>query len=48
MLGIAVDVTHFAIAQMHTDAAAAGTHVAGGVFDFLHGLLSHFCWIRAK
>src|SRR6185503_14024681 len=30
MMGIAVDVAHPALAQMHADAAAARAHVAGG------------------
>ena len=34
MVGIAVDIAHFAVAQMHADAAAARTHVAGRGFDF--------------
>jgi hypothetical protein len=34
MLGVAVDIAHFAVAQMHADAAAARTHVAGRGFDF--------------
>ena len=35
MLRVAVDVPHIAIAQMHANAAAACTHVAGGRFDFV-------------
>jgi hypothetical protein len=35
MIGVAVDVAHFAVAQMHTDAAAACAHVAGGALDLL-------------
>jgi hypothetical protein len=34
MLRIAVDIPHFAIAQMHADAAAARAHVARRGFDF--------------
>jgi hypothetical protein len=30
MIGIAVDVAHLTISQVHTNAAAAGAHVAGG------------------
>ena len=38
MIAVAFNVTHLAIAQMHIDAAAAGTHVAGGLPHFLvHG-----------
>jgi hypothetical protein len=36
MIGIAVDVTHHSITQMHPDAATAGAHVAGRVLDFLN------------
>ncbi|MCY1365419.1 hypothetical protein D9M69_522640 [compost metagenome] len=31
VLGIALDVAHLAVAQVHPDAAAAGAHVTGGV-----------------
>ena len=34
MVGVAVDVAHLAVAQMHADAAAAGAHVAGGFVNF--------------
>ena len=33
VLGVALDVAHLAVAQVHADAAAAGAHVAGGVAD---------------
>ena len=34
VFGVAVDVTHFAVAQMNADSAAASAHVAGGFLDF--------------
>ena len=34
MIGIALNVTDFAVAQMHIDATTACTHVTGGVLDF--------------
>jgi hypothetical protein len=33
MIGVAVDVTDFPVTQMHTYAASARTHIAGGSFD---------------
>jgi hypothetical protein len=41
MIRVAVDVAHLTITQMHANAATTGAHVAGGLFDFLHGLLCH-------
>ena len=35
MFRVAVDIAYRAIAQVHPDAAAAGTHVASGGFDFV-------------
>src|SRR5690606_28548156 len=39
MIGSSFDVAAFAVLQMHTDAAAAGTHIAGRVFNLVrdHG-----------
>lgn len=43
-MGIPVHVPNLALAQMHTDAAAAGTRVARGFLDF--GGLALFCgWL---
>ena len=38
VIGVALDVAHLAVAQMHADAAAAGAHVAGGVANLGAGL----------
>ena len=35
MIGITLDIAQGAILQMHLDAAAAGAHIAGGVFHFV-------------
>jgi hypothetical protein len=35
VVGVAVDVAHLPVDQMHADAAAAGAHVAGGFFHLL-------------